>query len=563
LRQGPTGTGSASGALSQRIESSQVPQPQQPQHDRHHHPPLLHHSPSSGNSSNGGPLSRQLSWSRSNVGGADSVPGNVGESIAQFFPKRIIVPKLLRQVWFQRTMGVAALTAFIVVGIATSQITPLPHLRVAMIGNSMMYYNDFPRFLEAISDGRVEQDSCLHGDASLHSILVTGSGTYKVWRTGVAQIRNASIELYHKNYCDEEEEEGEREECEKEGENSYNPKYDFTRLYDYGACTVPQLLFGYDKSLDQKMDGWSFEKSYQSHGDDFFDDDDYYTFDTDDGWNAYSFDSFMDGANPCLMDPNYYIYRNYLYWGGVYSPYEDDDSSKQFDRHYLYPTAPQWDYIILNDNTRSPAQTHSRQDSLNILEQQYLLWFQETGSIPILMFTYAYDTPYRDMSGMIDIPTFTSLTYEGYRQYAELLEKRLPETQKPRIAPVGWAFLTVWEESYEFWNSKLFHVDRIHASPHGSFLQGCVVYCTLFGKLPPRKTALDNLESLWNDARRMGPVKHRRLPLPTRQEATYLYHVAERVCLLGHVPKSFVFYENGESTSYIATDDTYKRDDFY
>ena len=29
------------------------------------------------------------------------------------------------------------------------------------------------------------------------------------------------------------------------------------------------------------------------------------------------------------------------------------------------------------------------------------------------------------MEGMLDIPTFTSLTYEGYRQYAELLSQRL------------------------------------------------------------------------------------------------------------------------------------------
>ena len=270
------------------------------------------------------------------------------------------------------------------------------------------------------------------------------------------------------------------------------------------------------------------------------------------------------------MDPNYYAYRKYLYWGGDQGNNEDtsDESNNPDNRNSnsnsnLYPTPPKWDYIILNDNTRSPAQTSTRRDALSILEQQYLLWFQKTGATPILMFTYAYDTPYRDMQGVLDIPTFTSLTYEGYRQYAELLAKRLPETQQPKIAPVGLAFLTVWEEAYDFWNSTLFHVDRIHASPHGTFLQGCVVYCTLYGKLPRARTAIGHLQTLWDEARRMQPSRHRTLPLPTQEEATYLYHVAERVCLLGHVPKSFVYYENGESTDYVPADDAYKNDDFY
>ncbi|CAB9528919.1 expressed unknown protein [Seminavis robusta] len=508
------------------------------------------------------------SRSRSSMGGVDSFPAGNNMAFQGLFP-RIILPKVIRQRWFQQYMTIAALTAFVLVGIVTSQVTPLPHIRVAMIGNSMMYYNDFPRFLEAMSQGSIEQDSCLHGDATLHSILITGSGTFDVWRTGVAVITNASVELYHENYDEEEEQQQE-----------YNSRYDFTRLYDYGACTVPQLLFGYDKNLDQKMEDWAFDETYESHGDDFFDDDDYYALDHDDEIYAYDFDSFMDGSNPCLMDPNYYAYRNYLYWGGDSNNQDDenfqnngqgdDNAQDDLDRHNLYPTAPQWDYIILNDNTRSPANYYHRQDTLSILEQQYLLWFQETKSIPILMFTYAYDTPYRDMDGFrddqdgdIDIPTFTSLTYEGYRQYAALLSQRLPEEQQPRIAPVGLAFLTVWEESYEFWKAKLFHVDRIHASPHGTYLQGCVVYCTIYGKLPSRKTALDDMESLWNDARRMAPVRHRRLPLPTREEATYLYHVAERVCLQGHIPRSFVFYENGESTTYIPSDDAFANDDIY
>ena len=188
------------------------------------------------------------------MGGVDSLPGGC-YWWQPYCPKRIILPRTIRNPKFQRGLGVAALTAFLLIGIFASSFTQqVPSIRLAMIGNSMMYYNDFPRFLEALSDHSIEQDSCLHGDATLHSILITGSGTYKVWRTGVARIHNASVELYHEDR--------------KEDEQFDDDNFDFTRLYDYGACTVPQLLFGYDKNLDEKMDGWSFEQSYESHGDD-------------------------------------------------------------------------------------------------------------------------------------------------------------------------------------------------------------------------------------------------------------------------------------------------------
>lgn len=54
-----------------------------------------------------------------------------------------------------------------------------PDVRVAMIGNSLMYYNDLPRLLEAMSGGSITQDSCLHGDASFQSQLMYGNGMYE------------------------------------------------------------------------------------------------------------------------------------------------------------------------------------------------------------------------------------------------------------------------------------------------------------------------------------------------------------------------------------------------
>ena len=45
------------------------------------------------------------------------------------------------------------------------------------------------------------------------------------------------------------------------------------------------------------------------------------------------------------------------------------------------------------------------------------------------------------MTGLTDIPIFMSLTYEGYREYAEAVGQYLPEEQQPKLAPVGLAFL--------------------------------------------------------------------------------------------------------------------------
>jgi hypothetical protein len=37
-----------------------------------------------------------------------------------------------------------------------------------------MYYNDFPRMMEELSDGYMTQNSCLHGNANFRTILQMG-----------------------------------------------------------------------------------------------------------------------------------------------------------------------------------------------------------------------------------------------------------------------------------------------------------------------------------------------------------------------------------------------------
>ena len=93
---------------------------------------------------------------------------------------------------------------------------------VAFLGNSMFYFNDFPRFFETIAGGRVVQNSCLHGGASIESLVIQGNAMYPQFGTVQAII----------------------------GTNEVSGDI----IYDYGACTVKQLLNGdtYDPDTDEE-----------------------------------------------------------------------------------------------------------------------------------------------------------------------------------------------------------------------------------------------------------------------------------------------------------------------
>jgi hypothetical protein len=320
--------------------------------------------------------------------------------------------------------------------------------------------------MEALSQGRVRQDSCLHGEASLASLLVTGNGMYTRWNTSNARILGTDDS--------------------KSGPN-----------YDFGACTVPQLLFGFDRDLEKR-----------SHN--------------------ISEDFLNDGMNPCLQDEKYLDYHA---------------------ASYSRTGTPHWDFVFMSDLTRNPCRYETRQQGLQILRDTYVPWFHQTGAIPVLMDTHAYWSTTFNVTDLKDIPTFTSLIFEGVNEYALLLEHGLPTHQKPRIAMVGIAYLTIWEEDYSFWQ-KLFHSDHLHPSPLGSFLQGCILYYALFGTMPdPDVVIRDDMSKLWSRARLMEPAFDPPNPFPTKSEAKYLYQIADRVMGQGHRPHSFIVYQHGEASN--------------
>lgn len=365
--------------------------------------------------------------------------------------------------------GGAILILAVIMAIVHSFVQPIPdipQISVAFVGNSMLYYNDMPRLLQRLSYDRIYQDSCLHGDASLNSILVTGNGMYQKFNTSNAHIKKD--------------------------------------LYDFGQCTVPQLLLGNDPALDHEM----IQISQNN---------------TNDGSSSSTSSTTNitylanDGSNPCLRNPHYLAYLDKI--------------------NAEFPT--KWDYIVMNDNTRNPGRDGTRAAGIDVLLHTYLPMFHQTGAVPVFLDTHAYFTPTRDLTGLGDIPQFTSLTYEGYRQYVAALSPHLPKSQQPLIAPAGIAYLTIWEENHSLWE-KLFHSDSVHASPLGSFLEACIIYYTLYGKMPAKEAAIhDNMSILWAKARVMQEFGQPRNPFPTREEGEYLYDIADRVARQGYRPSTF------------------------
>jgi hypothetical protein len=339
----------------------------------------------------------------------------------------------------------AGLFALIIFFLVTNEISIEEPISVAFVGNSFQFVNDLPRFMEALSQGNIQQDSVLHGSLSFVSLWKKGNGMYHRWNASDAMILNE----------------------------------DDTGVFeDYGSCTVTQLLAGYDDNLE------NFE--------------DYYV---------------NDGLNPCFQDPDYLQYTN--------------ETIRRSS----------WDFVLFNDQSMRPAYASKRNSSAKALQRKYAPLLIQSGATPVFFMTYGYWRNRINMTDLVDVPYFTSLLYEGYQTYAQAMEEMLPDSQRPRVAPVGLAFLVVWEENYSFW-TKLFGADDYHPSPLGTYLVGLVVYATLYERMPPASTRFTS--SLWNRARRMQLSSGEGLPLPSEDEALYLRWIAKRVALEGFIPQSLI-----------------------
>lgn len=195
-----------------------------------------------------------------------------------------------------------------------------------------------------------------------------------------------------------------------------------------------------------------------------------------------------------------------------------------------------WDFVVINDHTQHPARSDTRLESINALMKNYAPLIRQSGAIPVFLMTFAYQE--RGVYGsddLGDVLQFTKLLKEGYQSYVQKLAEVLPAALTPRIAPVGLAFSAIYEENPTMWY-QLFHPDKKHPSPHGSFLIACVLFYTILGVSQGTEAIAipdSGTSAIWEKARPrvMQPAGDDPLPTPTFDEAKYLSSIALRVCL--------------------------------
>jgi len=188
--------------------------------------------------------------------------------------------------------------------------------------------------------------------------------------------------------------------------------------------------------------------------------------------------------------------------------------------------------VVFNDHTQGPARPISREATRRALLDKYLPLVLENGVTPVIIETTAYRLPgINNSEDLGSTRAFQRLVPEGVQSYAQALEAKLPQSLQPRVAPVGTAYLYVHDDDRALWEELFDPFDNFHPSPSGTFLQGCVLHCTLFGSPPLLPKTEKEIASLWRDARVMHHVKTgKSRRLPSVEETEYLWDVANKIC---------------------------------
>ncbi len=253
-------------------------------------------------------------------------------------------------------------------------------------------------------------------------------------------------------------------------------------LYDMGACSVPQLLTGVDETITAGNAMGSF---------------------------------IDDGENPCFQED---AYREYQAQKGL--------------NHG-------WDYLVLSDMSKNMVFADTRELTLMAFNYTYAPLLKEKNISPIIVQPHAFATYESSGSELTDLVTFTEKIMDGAVIYKQYLNKRIGLFAQAHVAPVGNAFLAVYEESTDVW-SKLFLDDGIHPSAHGTFLYGCIIYATMTGYMPSyKRVVVDDMENsvIFSTARRLQ-ASESQAGYPTKDEADFLYKIAKKVALRGYTPSS-------------------------
>ena len=193
----------------------------------------------------------------------------------------------------------------------------------------------------------------------------------------------------------------------------------------------------------------------------------------------------------------------------------------------LLQSKQHWDFVLFQDHTQHPARDATRQQSLETLRTHVVpILLQKQQSNPnltvLFLQTFAYRVPgLKDSDDLGDFHAFTERLVDGYDQYAAAL--REAGIRNVQIVPMGRAVQWLYKHRRNDLWEAMYSWDDFHPSPHGTWLQACLIFVTLTqGRIPPpRYNAL-----WWDYCRYMQPPNERPLPLPTAQEAEDLRQLA-------------------------------------
>lgn len=217
-----------------------------------------------------------------------------------------------------------------------------------------------------------------------------------------------------------------------------------------------------------------------------------------------------------------------------------------------------WDFVVVNDHTQSPVRSERKELSETSLRTKYLETIANgiegssnesgtpTTTTVVFVMTMAYKSPVKDSADLGSFDEFTEALEKGYDEYVALTEayvrERFPDEPTDRleatVAPLGRAYQILRNEHFDLWSESLYANDDFHPSPHGTWLEACILHCVITGqKFDLLKDNESSMDEWWKRARYMQPAKYPNgdpqepLPLPTIAEAKLLNDIAHRIYL--------------------------------
>lgn len=188
--------------------------------------------------------------------------------------------------------------------------------------------------------------------------------------------------------------------------------------------------------------------------------------------------------------------------------------------------APTRTFVLMNDHTQGPTRKDSRDEAIKSLRELYIPLLKRRNQGDdlkvLLLQTPAYHKQaIKRTSDLGDYDSFTRHISQGLKQYCEVVRSY---GVKCDIIPQGAANALVRQDRPFLWND-LYCPDEFHPSPHGTWMQVCILFGLVTGRIAP----LYNPD-WWQNCRYMQPTdEYEPLRLPTEEEAEYLRQVAAKV----------------------------------